>query len=73
MSAKKNQNFLNLSKYLLLEVHLSSSRSLCGAIANPVSLPSRYRVGIVRDTNIDQIETTPLRYADTVEHAYLRL
>ena len=45
--------------------------------ANPVSLPSGYRVSIVRNTNIDQIETTPLRYymlharLDTVEHAYL--
>ena len=32
------------------------------AFANPVSLPSRYRVGITRHTNIDQIEATPLRY-----------
>ena len=30
--------------------------------ANPVSLPSGYRVSIVRNTNIDQIETTPLQY-----------
>ena len=30
--------------------------------ANPVSLPSGYRVSIVRNTNIDQIETTPQRY-----------
>ena len=49
------------------------------ASANPVSLPSGYRVSIVRNTNIDQIETTPLRYCmlhcmlDTVEHAYSRL
>ena len=28
--------------------------------ANPVILPSGYRVSIVRNTNIDQIETTPL-------------
>ena len=44
------------------------------AFANPVSLPSGYRVGIVRNTNIDQIKTTPLRYSqlDTVEHAYSR-
>ena len=27
------------------------------AFANPVSLPSGYRVGIIRITNIDQIET----------------
>ena len=33
------------------------------AFANPDSLPSGYRVSIVRNTDIDQIETTPLRYS----------
>ena len=74
LSAKKFQNF---SKYSLLEVHSNTGRLLFEfnhlqytlvapevfvAFANPVSLPSRYRVGIVRNTNIDQIETTPLQY-----------
>ena len=36
------------------------------ASANPVSLPSGYKISIVRNTNIDQIETVLL---DTVEHA----
>ena len=73
--AKKFQNFLNLSKYSLSEVHSNTGRLLFKfnhlqytlaapevfvALANPVSLPSRY--SIVRNTNIDQIESTPLQY-----------
>ena len=69
MSAKKFQNFLYLSKYSLSEVHSNTGRLLFEfdrlqytlaapevfvAFANPVSLLSRYRVGIVRNTNIDQ-------------------
>ena len=38
--------------------------------ANPVSPLSRYRVGIVRNTNIDDIKTTPLQYC---RYAYSRL
>ena len=69
--------FWNLAKYSLSEVHSNTGRLLFEfnrhqytlaapevfvAFGNPVSLPSRYRVGIARNTNIDQIETTPLRY-----------
>ena len=39
------------------EVFVSSANP-----ANPVILPSGYRVSIVRNTNIYQIETTPLLY-----------
>ena len=63
-------------KYSLSEVHSNAGRLLFEvnrlqytlaapevfvASGNPVSLPSGYRVSIVRNTNIDQIETTPLR------------
>ena len=73
------KTFFYLSKYSLSDAHFSTGRLLFEfnrfqaapevfvASANPVSLPSGYRVSIVRNTNIDQIETTPLRY--TVEHA----
>ena len=62
MSARKFQNFLNISKYSLLEVHFNAGRLLFEfnclqytlaapevfvVFANPVSLPSRYRVDIV--------------------------
>ena len=89
ISTKKFQNFLNLSKYSLSEVQSNTGRLLIEfnrlqytlaapeafvAFANPVCLPSWYRVSIVRNTNIEQIETTPLRYSrDTVEHAYSTL
>ena len=78
------KTFFYLSKYSLSDAHFSTGRLLfefnrfqCTlaapevfvASANPVSLPSGYSVSIVRNTNIDQIETTPLGY--TVEHAYL--
>ena len=64
----------NLSKYSLSEVHSNTGKLLFEfnslqytlaapevfmAFANPVSLPSGYRVSIVRNTNIDN---TPLRY-----------
>ena len=79
--------FFYLPKYSLSDTHFKTGRLLFDfnriqytlaapevfvVSANPVSLPSRYRVSIVRNTNIDQIETTPLRYCmlDTVEHAY---
>ena len=77
MSTKKNSEFFESSKYSLSEVHSNTGRLLFEfnrlqytlaapevfvAFANPVSLPSGYRVGIARNTNIDQIETTPLRY-----------
>ena len=84
--------FFYLSKYSLSDAHFNTGRLLFEfnrllytlaapevfvSSANPVSLPSGYRVSIVRNTNIDQIETTPLRYCMlhaicyTVEHAYL--
>ena len=71
------KTFFYLSKYSLSDAHFSTGRLLfefnrfqCTlaapevfvASANPVSLPSGYRVSIVRNTNIDQIETTPLQY-----------
>ena len=89
---KNFELFLYLSKYSLSDTHFNTGRLLFEihrlqytlaapevfvSSANPVSLPSGYRVSIVRNTNIDQIETTPLRYCmlhaiDTVEHAYSR-
>ena len=69
--------FFYLSKYSLSDAHFNTGRLLFEfnrllytlaapevfvSSANPVSLPSGYRVSIVRNTNIDQIETTPLRY-----------
>ena len=80
--------FFYLSKYSLSDAHFNTGRLLFEfnrllytlaapevfvSSANPVSLPSGYRVSIVRNTNIDQIETTPLRYCmlHAVEHAYL--
>ena len=79
--------FFYLSKYSLSDAHFNTGRLLFEfnrllytlaapevfvSSANPVSLPSGYRVSIVRNTNIDQIETTPLRYCmlHAVEHAY---
>ena len=71
------RTFFYLSKYSLSDAHFSTGRLLFEfnrlqytlaapevfvSSANPVSLPSGYRVSIVRNTNIDQIETTPLRY-----------
>ena len=89
---KNFELFLYLSKYSLSDIHFNTGRLLFEfnrlqytlaapevfvSSANPVSLPSGYRVSIVRNTNIDHIETTPLRYCmlharDTVEHAYSR-
>ena len=40
------------------------------AFANPVCLPSWYRVNIVRNTNIDRSKPHPYGIVDTVEHAY---
>ena len=69
ISTKKFQNFLNLSKYSLSEVQSNTGRLLIEfnrlqytlaapevfvAFANPVCLPSWYRVSIVRNTNIDR-------------------
>ena len=77
ISAKKIRTFFYLSKYSLSDTHFNTGRLLFEfnrlqytlaapevfvSSANPVSLPSGYRVSIVRNTNIDQIETTPLRY-----------
>ena len=78
ISAKKIRIFFfYLSKYSLSDIHFNTGRLLFEfnrlqytlaapeifvSSANPVSLPSGYRVSIVRNTNIDQIETTPLRY-----------
>ena len=71
------RTFFYLSKYSLSDTHFSTGRLLFefnrlqytlaapevfASSANPVILPSGYRVSIVRNTNIDQIETTPLRY-----------
>ena len=71
------KDFFYLSKYSLSDAHFSTGRLLFefnrlqytlaapevfASSANPVILPSGYRVSIVRNTNIDQIETTPLRY-----------
>ena len=65
---KKFQTFLYLSKYPLSDAHFNTGRLLFEfnriqytfaapevfvAGANPVSLPSGYRVSIVRNTNID--------------------
>ena len=74
---KKFRTFFYLSKYSLSDAHFNTKRLLFQfnrfqytlaapevfvASVNPVSLPSGYRVSIIRNTNIDQIETTPLRY-----------
>ena len=71
------RTFFYLSKYSLSDAHFSTGRLLFEfnrlqytlaapevfvSSANPVILPSGYRVSIVRNTNIYQIETTPLRY-----------
>ena len=71
------KDFFYLSKYSLSDAHFSTGRLLFefnrlqytlaapevfASSANPVILRSGYRVSIVRNTNIDQIETTPLRY-----------
>ena len=71
------KTFSYLSKYSLSDAHFSTGRLLFEfnrlqytlaapevfvSSANPVILPSGYRVSIVRNTNIDQIETTPLQY-----------
>ena len=71
------KTFFYLSKYSLSDAHFSTGRLLFEfnrlqytlaapevfvSSANPVILPSGYRVSIVRNTNIDQIETTPLQY-----------
>ena len=85
ISTKKFQNFLNLSKYSLSEVHSNTGRLLIEfnrlqytlaapevfvAFANPVCLPSWYRVSIVRNANIDRSKPHPYSIIDTVEHAY---
>ena len=61
--------FLNLSKYSLSEVHSSTGRLLfefnclqytlaaLEVFVEPVSLPSGYRVSIVRNTNINHTPT----------------
>ena len=74
ISTKKFQNFLNLSKYSLSEVHSNTGRLLIEfnrlqytlaapevfvAFANPVCLPSWYKVSIVRNTNIDRSKPHP--------------
>ena len=81
------QKNLNLSKYLLSEVHSNTGRLLIEfnrlqytlaapevfvAFANPVCLPSWYRVSIVRNTNIDRSKPHPYGIVEiyTVEHAY---
>ena len=71
------RTFFYLSKYSLSDAHFSTGRLLFEfnrlqytlaapevfvSSANPVILPSGYRVSIVRNTNIYQIETTPLLY-----------
>ena len=71
---KKFEFFFYLSKYSLSDTHFNTGRLLFEfnrlqytlaapevfvSSTNPVSLPSGYRVSIVRNTNIDQIETTP--------------
>ena len=85
ISTKKFQNCLNLSKYSLSEVHSNTGRLLIEfnrlqytlaapevfvAFANPVCLPSWYRVSIVRNTNIDRSKPHPYGIVDRVEHAY---
>ena len=40
------------------------------AFANHVSLPSGYRVSIVRNTNSDRSKPHPYGIVDMVEHAY---
>ena len=85
ISTKKFQNFFNLSKYSLSKVHSNTGRLLIEfnrlqytlaapevfvAFANPVCLPSWYRVSIVRNTNIDRSKPHPYGIIDTVEHAY---
>ena len=79
------RTFFYLSKYSLSDAHFSTGRLLFEfnrlqytlaapevfvSSANPVILPSGYRVSIVRNTNIYQIETTPLLYC---RYAYSRL
>ena len=74
---KNFELFFYLSKYSLSDTHFNTGRLLFEfnrlqytlaapevfvSSANPVSLPSGYRVSIVRNTIIDQMETTPLRY-----------
>ena len=74
ISTKKFQNFLNLSKYSLSEVHSNTGRLLIEfnrlqytlaapevfvVFANAVCLPSWYRVNIVRNTNIDRSKPHP--------------
>ena len=59
-------------KASLFSSNLIASRQLQKSSC-PVQILSGFRVSIVRNTNIDQIETTPLRYCmllDTIEHAY---
>ena len=83
---KNFELFFYLSKYSLSDTHFNTGRLLFEfnrlqytlaapevfvSSANPVSLPSGYRVSIVRNTNIDQMETTPLRYC--MLHAQRRL
>ena len=79
------KKILNLSKYSLSEVHSNTGKFLFEfnrlqytlaapevfvAFANP-SLPSGYRVSIVRNTNIYRSKPHPYGIVDTVEHAYL--
>ena len=56
--------FLNRLQYTL------AAPEVFVAFANPVSLPSGYRVSIVRNTNIDRSKPHPYGIVDTVEHAY---
>ena len=62
----QNTHFQTLISTLLFEFnrlqYTLAAPEVFMASANPVSLPSGYRVSIVRNTNIDQIETTPLWY-----------
>ena len=80
--------FFYLSKYSLSDAHFSTGRLLFEfnrlqytlaapevfvSSANPVILPSGYRVSIVRNT-FTRSKPHPygIAYADTVEHAYSR-
>ena len=75
---KKKLYLFYLAKYSLSDAHFKllfefnrlqytfTAPEVFVASANPVSLPSGYRVSIVRNTNINQIETTPMVLPDTV-------
>ena len=68
---KKFRFFLDLSKYSLSEFHSSTGGLLFefNRLQYTLAAPEVFvasanpRVSIVRNTNIDQIKTTPLRYS----------